>query len=57
MTIFLWIIIVLIGTSSIGKLIHLAKESGDRETPRGMDAANVVIGASLIVWAAILLTL
>ena len=55
MTVFLWVLIVLMALSAIGKILHLVKEYGPRETPRGADAFDVVANAALIAWAISLL--
>jgi hypothetical protein len=55
MKVFLWTMIVAMALSAIGKLIHLVKETGQRETPRGMDAFDVIVNAAMITWAVSLL--
>jgi hypothetical protein len=52
---FLWVIIVLMALSAIGKLIHLVGDSGPRETPRWSDGFDIVANAALIAWAIALL--
>ena len=55
MNAFLWTMVALMALSSVGKLMHLVKESGARETPRGCDAFDVILSAGLIAWAVALL--
>ena len=55
MRIFILTITGLMILTVVGKIIHLAKESGDRTTPRALDALDVVIGAGFITWAIVLL--
>lgn len=56
MKIFLLTLVILMAFSAIGKLIHLVKESGPRETPRGADAFDIVLNAGLVAWAVVLLS-
>jgi hypothetical protein len=54
MILFLWVLIVILALSSLGKLVMLAKGGVPHSNP-AMEAFDVAANSALLVWAAVLL--
>ena len=54
MKLFLWVMLVLLATTCVGKLLGLARGRLEPRTPAN-EAVDVAINAALLVWIAVLL--